>query len=181
MIKILGDKGIKMKKYKLLISIFLSFLLIGSLSNLVDAKGSGKIEFVEDPTYSLIKEDPPKYRYKIQVTLINNDDVVSSPLDIRLYENGNPAVICDNCDSIVFNPNEEKTLFFDWNSTTKEKTLEIKFKPVDPNNNTQYNVGNKSFTIGKINKNNDSLPGFETILIILSILTLIYFKKKRLR
>jgi len=143
-----------------------------------------EVSFVGDPTYRLInkvvKDNIQGWTYEINVTLQNTGDKKSDELLINLSNEEESLH-----KTIIIEPGNTSIVSFLWSTIyDKDRDFNIRFYPVDietPRNS--YNSGSTSFTlvIGDVDKaSSKSTPGFEIILLFVSIIiSMIYLKKRR--
>ena len=164
-----------------MIALLFIFFNVSVISDVVIAD-TGNFEFVGEPKYELLTNDPPRYRYIINVSLKNNDNVESPLMIIRLLEDDVPTLVCEKCEEgIIFEANEQKYLIFDYNTSSPDKDMKITYAPLDPNLENNENKGSISFTLSNKKDSSKGIPGFELVLVILSFIILICISKKNKR
>jgi len=165
------------------ISSFLACLILLSavFSGLVKAEEPAHLQIIGEPAYYLYvnESNPPRYYYKINVTFYNSGDKASDQVDIKLFEDGKPAVWPDECHGVSFGPREYKNFTFDWATPLTYKIVEIVYGPSNPNKlATKYNSGNKTIKIGYKPAGENKTPGFEFPFIILAIFFIVLYLKR---
>jgi len=137
---------------------------------------------VFDISYYCYKNEsnPPKFYYYINVSLDNSGDEQSIPTDVMIMEDGH--VICpDDCQSVSIDMHERRTFTFDWCTPLASKAIEIAYAPSDPETpKNEYNSGSQSIIMEAEESNQEeSTPGFELTIIVVSIVILyITFRKQ---
>jgi len=178
--------NIKSKFCTLIIyTIILSIILLFSFVEIINAEENPfEISIVDEPTYKLTKIIERNGRiigksYQISIILTNTGYQKTDQIEINMSDQEGFVLT----QRTFINAGETKTITFNW-STIKiiNQELKINYYPSDldtPLN--KYNSGQKIFKI-KIAENGmpgTSTPGFEIILLIISILVVTFkFKRK---
>jgi len=127
------------------------------------------------------ESNPPKFYYYINVSLHNSGDEPSILIDVMIIEDDH--VICpDHCQNVSIGIHENKIFTFDWCTPLASKTIEIAYVPSDPETlKNEYNSGSQSIIMTADQSNQEeSTPGFEFAIIIISIVIFcIVFRKNR--
>ncbi len=161
----------------LLILVSIIVIMLNHYSETVTADDS-KLDFSKDPTYELIKAEDNKYYYNVYVSVKNTAEVSSSPIDIRIYEDDRKSSTnTDTCLGVIFGPNEEKDFTIEWSTPYKQRQIEIKYTPSNPDNNTKFNQGSTTLDVIYEPANQNGTPGFSLMIFFISIIVLSYFKK----
>jgi len=170
-----------MKKNKLIIKFLTIFFLILMLISVSESvlSSQAKIEFVKDPSYQFYKEKDNKYFYLISVTLQNTGDVSSCPVDIKIREEGFDSVCPDDCQKVIFEPGEQRTFSIEWGTAAKSDEIEVVYTASSSANVSIYNTGKKTLEIdyNQVDPNRGT-PGFNILILIFALLSLIVYKKK---
>jgi len=170
----------KIDKLLSIILILFVFFLILLLNVEPVFASSAKIEFVENPTYYCYKKTKAGYYYNITVTLQNVGDISSPAVDIKLLEDGLTTVWPPDCNRVIFEPQEQKSFYFDWCTTKKSDTFTISYRASDSVNISDDTSGSKIVNVGYEENNMDEgTPGFSFIILLLSIIIFIYVKKTK--
>ena len=174
-------------RYKIAIIISLFFLFstffICAFSETVSAVA--KIELLEDPTYDLYfsSEHPSVYRYYINLTLYNSGDENTEPINIRLFENDKASLAPEGIvNSTTIKVGEKLNITFNWVTAQSYETVEIKWYPSDlKSKSDRTNSGNVTLDISSVPiENEEGIPGFEFVSVIIVLLfTLILIKNRR--
>jgi len=177
-------------KLKVFILAMILFLFIGSFFGMITEKSSAEeqqaeISFIGEPTYILTNE------------IIKNNRVIGRTfvIDITLYNAGNKKseeLAVNILDTEGFSlkkytyldPGETKIISFNWSTLiNRDHKIVVKYLPADLDAAwTQYNHGSKTFTIKIEDKDGlpaTSTPGFELLLIIITIIAYAFLRKKK--
>ena len=176
----MGD--IKTKKLTLAFLGFV-YLILFSGSVLVPSVTAEPADVsMPDISYYCYKNEsnPPKFYYYINVSLHNSGGEPSIPMDVMIIEDGH--VICPyRCQNVSIDIHENKIFTFDWCTPLASKSIEITYAPSNPETlKNEYNSGSQSIIMEAEESNQEeSTPGFELTIIIVSIVTLCIIFRKR--
>ncbi len=115
--------------------------------------------------------------YEINVTLVNSGLIKSDEITVNLTDEEHFFLSKE----IVLNPGQNKTISFNWSTLLiKNQQIIIGYYPSNPDTGwNKCNSGSKVFTIyiKDEEKNKATAPGFEIILLLISILIFIFLKE----
>jgi len=141
------------------------------------------ISIIEEPTYRLIKDVYQNDKiigkiYEINVTFVNNGLINSEEIMINLTDEEHFYL----SRKIILTPGET-TVLFNWSTLLiKNQKIIISYHPSNQDIDwDKYNSGSKAFTLFMIDEENvkaTSTPGFETVLLLVSLLIFIFILKK---
>jgi len=180
-------------RLKLLI-LGLASILFFSMISTVNAQNNYKLS-VEDVEYELIKTEgnsPQQHFefYEITFTLYNEGPDESDSLEVyiqeskeadgfRIYRYG--TVLAGDTETFIFGGDEDPWIV----EGAAPHKIYVNYYPreviTDPINYTKtpFNSGNYSFTIGDTATNDDSIPGFEALIVIGALVAIILIKRRK--
>jgi len=166
---------------KKILYIIFSMILISFLTINVCANPGADIDIKGTPSYNLHKDDGTRYYYFINITLENNGDEDTTETRIKLYEDDNPTLNPLTDETFTLKSGGEKSFTFDWPTTNKVQTVSIRWMPTDLNiDHDDTNYGNYSIQVVHPSVNTEQqTPGFEIVFLILSILSLVFFHRRK--
>lgn len=179
-------ENIKIKFCTLLLFIIIFFgISFSSLLEICSAEESDvNISILDEPTYKLnntiIKNGKILGKtYQINIILGNTGSIKSDEIEVNLTDEEGFTLT----QRTYFEPGETKTIYFTWSTIKiKNQNLKVYFYPFDTDTLwTKYNSGNKKFTIKVVDDGmtGTTTPGFEMILLIMTIISITYFMKKK--
>jgi len=163
-----------------LIFLMISTFLLNISTIIVKADNNYEIS-INDTDYKYIKKIKKgsfTFEYfDISVTLYNSGPDTSDDMTVNLIDEDGSYNLTG-----TLAPGEEKTFTFDNHPLIGQgnHNIKINFFPTDVNNRRVKNTGSTTLKISRDKKeNNNSVPGFELILLFLSIVIfyLIIYKK----
>jgi hypothetical protein len=168
------------------ILFFVNLIFVLFLNSVCNAQQTGIV--IEDVSVQLVETRPPVgetiiREYKITALLRNTGDIESTNITVKLKEPqpGINASLAMQPESYPLKPNEEKTFVFEnWpTSLSGDVLLNISFRPTSPNVlETSENSGFYVYTLHIGNSNTTtSTPGFEVLIVLLAILSLLLIKQ----
>lgn len=170
-------------RYKKLILIF-SIILISTMFTVffsTTVKADAKIVFHGQPTYYCYQTTSAGYYYYINVTLCNNGDAESVPINIGVKEligEEYEYIYPEDCSEQIFSPDECKAFTIDWPSIYETQDIEIVYSASDIKDQNMHNTGSFPLTVSYNQATSDNkTPGFELCIFLFAIIFLLCSKK----
>ena len=168
----------------LIVSVIIVLLTTMLTQNTRAEENRAEIIFVDEPTYKLVNvltknNKEIGWTYQINVTLKNIGDKKSDELIVNLSDDEGFSLL----NHTYFEPGETKTISFLWSTIQKrDHTMTIRYFPADLDKTWNiYNSGIRKLVIYYKPSNEvkgTSTPGFETIAVFISLITLIVLYRK---
>jgi hypothetical protein len=159
----------------LIYALILSWLISKTCSAQDDTQLS-----ITDISYYCYKSEthPSKFYYYIHVTISNSQDIQSLPIKVMIIEDDH--TICPaEFRNISLAAHESQIFTFDWCTSHNTKSIEIAFRPSDPDLITPYNSGRRTVIITSDSPKNKNTPGpGASITIFLFICFIILLKRQ---
>lgn len=170
----------------LIISVVVTIVTATLTQNSKAEENRAEIVFAGEPTYILKSVENKSnfivYRYNISVKLQNIGNKRSDKLTVNLTDEEGFTL---HASMSYIEPGETGEVVFEWvNALNRGQNIKVNFYPSSLDTATsKYNSGSTQFTIGIGNDDvaATSTPGFELIILVISIIVMIYLNKRRQR
>jgi hypothetical protein len=187
-----GSRGGFCMKSKIFRSLSIGILLLCFFPVILfegcDAEDINQEISIVDKSYEVVKTEKIGTQtvvyFKINITLYNSGNITSEDITVSIWDENdglqthrNGTIPPGKSLPFVFGENN------DWMVVgLGEHNVNIIFSPTNESRKTQYNSGSSTLIISTDDTINDnSSPGFEIILIVISIVSLMFFKRKNKR
>ncbi|UCF12584.1 MAG: hypothetical protein JSW06_11225 [Thermoplasmatales archaeon] len=179
-------------KLKILQPISIGILLLGFFSIILfeecDAGDENHEISIENKSYEVVKTEKLGTQtvtyFKISIILHNSDNIISEDITVTIWDENDGHQTHRNG---TIPPGKSLPFVFgesnDWMVVgLGEHNVNIIFSHTNESRKTQYNSGSSTLVIRTNDAISDnSSPGFEIILVVISIVALMFFKRKNKR
>jgi len=177
-------------KFFIIGTLFLLLACIFFTVTISAERHGANVSFAKEPTYELVNRIIKNNKvigwvFHINVYLQNTGDTRSEELIVNLSDEEGFSLM----KTIYLDPGENKTVTFTWSTVpsreapTKDKQLTIRYFPANIDTiRNKYNSGITTLTViieGKDGIPATGIPGFEIPLLMLTLILIVLYQKKK--